>query len=175
MNFYIRPVEPGDAKSINRIRVMPGVYENMLAVPSERVSYVEDYIENLCENNHEFVAVTEVNPGEEQVIGMAGLNVYSGPRMRHSATLGIMVHKDYQNMGVGTALMEKLIDLADNWLRLVRIELTVYEDNLRAIRLYEKFGFEKEGIKRMGAVKAGKYANLIMMARINPDFASLKP
>lgn len=38
MDFYIRPIEAGDAKGINQIRRMPGVFENLPAIPSERVS-----------------------------------------------------------------------------------------------------------------------------------------
>lgn len=81
-----------------------------------------------------------------------------------------MVHKDYQNKGVGTALMKALIDIADNWLMLVRVELTVFEDNKRAIHLYEKFGFKKEGVKQLAAIRNGKYVNELIMARINPDY-----
>jgi len=143
MDFYIRPIEAGDAKGINQIRRMPGVFENLLAIPSEKVSRTEEFIVRQDSNTHHFVAVTEIRPGEELVIGSAALSVSPSPRMRHSATLGIMVHKDYQNMGVGTALMKTLLDIADNWLMLVRVELTVFEDNERAIHLYEKFGFEK--------------------------------
>ena len=40
--------------------------------------------------------------------------------MSHGAELGILVHTDYQNQGVGTALMKTVLDLADNWLMLVR-------------------------------------------------------
>lgn len=172
MDFYIRPVEPGDARGINQLRRMPGVFENLLAIPSERVSRSEEYLARLDGNTHQFVAVTEIRPGEEIIIGDAVLNVYASPRMRHSASIGIMVHKDYQNMGVGSALMKTLIDLADNWLMLVRVELEVYEDNERAIHLYEKFGFVKEGVKKMAVIKGGRYINGIMMARINPAFAS---
>ncbi len=50
-----------------------------------------------------------------------------------------------QGLGVGRALLKTVIDLADNWLNLKRIELTVYVDNERAINLYKKFGFEIEG------------------------------
>ncbi|MDZ7543846.1 GNAT family N-acetyltransferase, partial [Clostridium perfringens] len=77
---------------------------------------------------------------------------------------------DYQNMGVGTALMEALLDVADNWLMLIRVELTVFEDNKRAIHLYEKFGFEKEGLKRLASIRNGKYENEYLMARINPSY-----
>ena len=78
-----------------------------------------------------------------------------------------MVHKDFQDNDVGTALMEAIIDIADNWLMLVRVELTVFVDNQRAIHLYEKLGFQKEGIKKMAAIRSGKYIDEISMARIN--------
>lgn len=87
--------------------------------------------------------------------------------MRHSGSIGIMVHKDYQNKGVGTALINAIIDIADNWLMLVRLELTVFEDNEVAIHLYEKLGFAKEGLKRFAGIRNGKYVNEYMMARIN--------
>jgi hypothetical protein len=41
--------------------------------------------------------------------------------------------------------MQALMDLADKWLPVTRIELTVFSDNARAIKLYERFGFEPEG------------------------------
>ncbi len=45
--------------------------------------------------------------------------------------------------------MSEILDLADTWLMLVRIELGVFTDNEKAIKLYEKFGFEIEGTKSM--------------------------
>lgn len=77
------------------------------------------------------------------------------------------MHKNYQNKGVGSALMKALLDIADNWLMLVRVELTVFADNERAIRLYEKFGFEKEGVKRLAGIRNGRYVDELLMARIN--------
>lgn len=76
---------------------------------------------------------------------MAGLHVRKLPRQRHSAVLGIMVHSDFHGKGVGNRLMETLVDLADNWLLLKRIDLTVFPDNHGAIKRYEKFGFVVEG------------------------------
>ncbi len=54
-------------------------------------------------------------------------------------------HDQWQGRGVGRALMEAAVDLADNWLSLTRLELTVFADNAPAIRLYERVGFEVEG------------------------------
>lgn len=171
MEFIIRPINTGDGKGINVLRRMPGVFENTLGIPSERIKRNEEFIASMDGNNHQFVAVIKNDLGEETIIGVAGFSIFANPRLRHSASLGIMVHKDYQGMGVGKALMQALIDIADNWLMLVRMELTVFEDNQKAITLYEKFGFEKEGIKKLAGIRNGQYVNEIMMARINPAFA----
>lgn len=169
MNFTIRPVEMRDARGINELRRMPGVFENTLGLPSERLNRSEDFIANLDRNSHLFVAVVKDDSGEEKVIGCAGLHISSSPRMRHSGSIGIMVHRDYQNQGVGSALMNTLLDLADNWLMLVRVELGVYADNARAIHLYEKLGFKAEGIKRKAAIRNGEYVDELMMARIKGE------
>ncbi len=170
MEFYIRPIKVGDGKGINELRRMPGVFENILGIPSERISSNEDYIVNLDANQHQFVALCKNENNEEILIGTAGLSVNANHRLRHSGSLGIMIHRDFQNQGVGTALMNAMIDMADNWLMLVRLELTVFEDNERAIHLYEKFGFKKEGIKRLSGIRSGKYENEYLMGRINPSF-----
>jgi putative acetyltransferase len=49
---------------------------------------------------------------------------------------------------------------------LVRLSLTVFADNEKAIRLYEKFGFEKEGRLRKAAIRAGKYEDEWAMGRV---------
>jgi L-phenylalanine/L-methionine N-acetyltransferase len=53
--------------------------------------------------------------------------------MRHVGSIGMAVRDDWQGKGVGTALMEAALDLADNWLNLTRIELRVYVDNAAGI------------------------------------------
>ena len=76
-----------------------------------------------------------------------------------------MVHHDFQGKGVGRKLMDSILDVADNWLMLVRLDLTVLSDNKRAIKLYESCGFVKEGVKKYVIVKNGKYSDLVVMAR----------
>ena len=162
MSYTIRPIEPRDAEGAAALRRMPGVFENTTGLPSCRTADSEAFIAGLGPDDHNFVAVLE----DGTVIGVAGLTVCSNPRMRHVGTVGLYVHTDYQNQGVGTALMKVLLDLADNWLMLVRVELEVFADNERAIHLYEKLGFEKEGLLRMTTVRSGRYVDDCKMARI---------
>ena len=162
LNYTIRPLAAGDMEGFNALRRMPGVMENTQGLPSERVERNMEGFQRMGPDDHVFAAVLE----DGTLIGTAGLNVHPNPRMRHGATLGILVHTGYQNMGVGTALMKAVLDLADNWLMLVRVELEVFADNERAIYLYEKFDFEKEGLLRMSVVRDGQYRDNYKMARI---------
>ena len=61
----------------------------------------------------------------------------------------------------------EIIDLAENWLNLKRLELQVNTDNASAIHLYEKFGFEKEGILRKNAFRDGIYIDAYTMAKVS--------
>ncbi|MDD3194003.1 MAG: GNAT family N-acetyltransferase [Oscillospiraceae bacterium] len=166
MEYYIRPVKKEDAEGMSALRRMPGVFETILGNPAERLDKAEQFLANLDGNTFQFVAVLPEEDGREQVIGSAGLTVKANPRTRHVGAVGIMVHRDWQGRGVGTQLMETVLDMADNWLMLVRVELTAFVDNAPAIRLYEKMGFVIEGRSRAAAIRQGKYEDEYLMARI---------
>jgi putative acetyltransferase len=172
MEFYVRSIESGDACGVGEIRKMPGTFENVNGWPSLRDKFTEDNINNLGADDHVFVAVKKDEPDSGTVIGTASLNVHGTLRTRQVGNIGIMVHADYQSQGVGTALMTALIDIADNWLMLERVELTVLLENDRAIGLYTKFGFEREGMKRHSVIRFGKYADEYYMSRIRSEIIS---
>ncbi len=65
------------------------------------------------------------------------------------------MHEAYWCRGIGQALLRAIIDLAENWLGLTRLELEVYTDNVAAIRLYEKAGLVREGTKQQYALREG--------------------
>jgi putative acetyltransferase len=77
----------------------------------------------------------------------------------------MVVRDDFQGQGVGTALLQAALDLADNWLNLLRLELEVYTDNEPAVRLYTRAGFVIEGTLRQYAYRDGQYADVYAMAR----------
>ncbi|APQ75372.1 GNAT family N-acetyltransferase [Clostridium botulinum] len=164
MTMIIRAVSPEDYKEINEIRCMIGVRENILGRISERLEQSKEFIQSLGSNDHLLVAEIK-EEDEKKVVGVIGLNINSNPRTKHTASLGMMVHKAYQGNGIGKKLMSEILDLADTWLMLARIELGVFTDNEKAIKLYEKFGFKIEGTKKYAAIKNGRYADEYIMAR----------
>jgi putative acetyltransferase len=100
-----------------------------------------------------------------RLVGSGGLHRSTG-RRSHAADLGIGVADDVSRRGVGDALMTALLEAADNWLDIRRIELTVFHDNEGAIRLYEKHGFQREGLFKASAFREGEYVDVIAMARL---------
>ncbi|CCJ86576.1 Putative acetyltransferase [Cronobacter dublinensis 582] len=102
----------------------------------------------------------------EQVVGHLALTVEQNPRRSHVATFGMSVHPAWRNRGVASALIREMVNLCDNWLRIERIELTVFVDNAPALAVYRKFGFETEGTGRRYALRDGEYVDAYFMARM---------
>ena len=100
---------------------------------------------------------------KDRVVGHLQIAIATSPRFRGIGELFIYIHQEYQNVGLGVALMELSIALS-RARRLHRIELTVVADNHRAIRSYEKVGFQREGLKRENYFgEDGKYHDEVIM------------
>ncbi|MGF1567077.1 MAG: GNAT family N-acetyltransferase [Nodosilinea sp.] len=125
---------------------------------------VEDTYQQLLQQNGGYVLVA---CDRASVIGVLRLSILPNPRLQHTGRLGsLAVHPNHQGKGAGSALFKAVLDLADNWLNLRRLELLVYADNQAAIGLYQKYGFETEGTLRDFALRAGRYVNGLIMARL---------
>jgi L-phenylalanine/L-methionine N-acetyltransferase len=158
----VRHAEPGDYEAMHRIMSGPRAAAGTLQLPLQPA---EAWRKRLAEPPEGLFMLVACVEGE--VIGNLGLETSPNrPRMRHVGSLGMAVRDDWQGKGVGTALMRAALDLADNWLNLTRIELSVYVDNPAAVALYEKFGFEIEGTHRRYAFRNGEYVDAHSMARI---------
>ncbi|SDP29389.1 putative acetyltransferase [Paenibacillus sp. yr247] len=124
---------------------------------------MENRLRNLGPNQFEFVA--EIG---DKVVGFVGLTQGQG-RRSHTGDLFIGVDSEYHGKGIGKALLTKMLDLADHWLMLERVELGVLVTNPSAQALYEKFGFTGEG-KKIGSIKAhGSFVVEVMMSRLRPN------
>ncbi len=168
----VRRATPKDAAAFVQTMGDPEVLPNLLQVPhtSEEI-WQQRLADNVTPGKADIVLVAE---REGRVVGNAGLHPFSNVRRRHAAGLGIAVAREAQGQGVGHALMQALCDFADNWAQLLRIELTVFADNERAIRLYRRFGFEHEGTHRGYALRAGRFVDVHCMARLHPHPPSIR-
>ncbi|MFS8639430.1 MAG: GNAT family N-acetyltransferase [Symbiobacteriaceae bacterium] len=160
----IRMARPSDAEAFAEILAQPAVYYNTFQLPHTTPEVWRKRLE-ANDPKYDYLLVAEV---DGRVVGSLGLHRSRNPRTLHVATLGMSVHDAYQGRGIGKALMAAAIDAADRWLNILRIELEVYPDNERAIKLYESFGFAVEGRKRMAAFRDGQYVDLLVMGRIRP-------
>ena len=87
-------------------------------------------------------------------------------RSSHIAYIGgLAIHPDFGGKGFGKKMMQEIIDLAKE-MGIQRLELSVGSENLQAQRLYEKLGFEKEGVLRKYThlVSEGRFLDEVMMA-----------
>jgi L-phenylalanine/L-methionine N-acetyltransferase len=155
----IRAAEPGDWQEVADLMALPKVRFGTLRMPYASREETKAWLEKPADG----VRIVAVLDG--RIVGTAGFVQYKG-RRSHAAGIGLSVHDDYHGRGIGAALLAALVDAADNWLNLKRLELTVYVDNVPAIDLYKKYGFVIEGTRRADAFRDGEFADSYEMARV---------
>ncbi|WP_246713549.1 GNAT family N-acetyltransferase [Rhizobium esperanzae] len=159
-DVVVRAVRLSDAEEITDLINLPGYRAGTLRPPFTSIDAVRKRMESPSPS-----ALNLVVELDGRIVANGGMNRFEG-RRQHAASLGMGVHDDFTGRGLGTFLMAAMVDAADDWLDIKRLELTVYTDNAVAIRLYEKFGFEKEGLLRAFGYRAGEYVDAFTMARL---------
>ena len=112
-------------------------------------------------------STSSAKASSSRTVGFASLSVSDNPLCRHEGLFGIMVRTDWQGRGIGRKLIERIIDLSDNWLNLKRIELVAFADNCEAIRFYESYGFEREALLRANMTRSGSFCDSLVMSGSN--------
>ncbi|UJQ94562.1 GNAT family N-acetyltransferase [Mariluticola halotolerans] len=159
-SLVIRACCPDDAAALCALINLPGVRQGTLQLPFQQPDHIRTQLEKPDPDALHLIASIDGH-----LIGSAGLSRFRG-RRRHAADFGMMVHDDYAGRGVGHALAKELIETADQWLGIDRIELTVFADNQPAIALYKKLGFKTEGTLQSFALRDGAYIDAVSMARL---------
>ncbi|MCG7392322.1 GNAT family N-acetyltransferase [Microvirga sp. ACRRW] len=158
----IRATRPSDCEAIAALASLPGYRWGTLRMPHQTPEETRKWLESLGANNVSLAAFLN-----EQIVGHIGLTRLAG-RRAHAANIGMGVHDDHRGRGIGSSLLREVLMIADDWLNLNRIELTVYVDNAPAIALYKRNGFEVEGTHRSFAFRGGSFVDAHAMARIKP-------
>lgn len=155
----IRQTEVGDAQGLRDLYAMPRAQAGTLHLPYPTLAMWQ---QRLAERSgYGLVAIVD-----DLLVGDLALWPEPNPRRRHVASIGMGVRDDWSGRGVGSALLGAAVDLADNWLNLQRLELTVYSDNAAAIALYRKHGFVEEGRSPAYAFRQGRFVDALHMGRV---------
>lgn len=158
--IFLRTPEERDIPALHTMILRPAVQWGTGRLPYQSTDWVAERVLRPGEGVHAIVAEKD-----GVAVGWATLN-RGRDRRAHVGSLAITVHDAHHRQGIGRALMTAILDLADNWLGLLRVELTVNTDNHGAIALYEVFGFEREGISRCDILRGGILIDALCMARL---------
>ena len=163
-DIVIRAAEPGDAAGMSALIGQIGTVEGTLQLPDMAIASRLEQLQRIDTQGCRLVALAG-----GQVVGMAGLQVQqTSLRRSHVRGLFIAIAVPSQGRGLGRQLIARLLDWADNWGGVLRIELFVHTDNERAIALYRTHGFREEGRHVAHALKNGCYIDSLSMARLHP-------
>ena len=98
----------------------------------------------------------------DRVVGWADITPASNPRLAHRGFLGMGLIKEYRGRGLGTQLLTKSLEHSKK-IGLEKVELTVYTENIEAIKLYKKMGFAEIGVVKNYRKLNGKYFDCMEM------------
>ncbi len=145
--LFIRKAIPDDAEQMARFKIH-------ISGESDFLSFGENEIEITAETERQ--RIQSENAADNSVIIIALINgeivgfvtFKGGDRVRkkHAGEMGISVRQQYWGLGIGSMLLEVLIEWAKKTRIIKKIDLLTRVDNEKAVKLYEKYGFKKEGV-----------------------------
>lgn len=170
MKVYLRALEMSDLDTLVKWRNDPEITSplggNTFYVSKSREEqWLKDALLNDNSNIRLAICIKESN------IHIGNVNLTSVNWINRSAEYSIMIG-DKNQWGEGYAHEASVLILRHAFyeMNLNRVFLTVREDNQRAIRLYNKIGFVREGVLRESVYKNGKYVNMIIMSLLKDEF-----
>jgi RimJ/RimL family protein N-acetyltransferase len=166
VTVVVRLAEPGDADALVQLgRAVGSEPEGwLISVNGWRGSADERrYLRAIRRYPHAAVFVAE-DDEDGELVGRLSLGRDQHPASYHVADLGLMVSASYRRQGIGRALLEAAV----GWAResgVTKLELHVFPWNEPGIKLYEQFGFEREGFRKEHYRRGdGQFADAILMA-----------
>jgi len=162
-HWLLRPARPADAEPLARLYAAVRTEGRWLVTPPTALNPPSEafFIGELIRADEAAVLVAEAG-GE--VVGNALVMSDRDVSSRHVGVLSVTVAEGWRDVGLGTAL----VAAAQEWVRergLVRLALSVFPDNARAIAVYARAGFVREGLRRRQYRQAdGTYRDELLMA-----------
>ena len=163
--ILLRSPEAADAEGVmENMRITSGETYFMARYPEEIVRPVEteaEILDKICEDEEEFMIAAF---WEGRLIGCCSVQRMGAHiKTRHRGGFGISIQQSFCNAGLGGMMMEEMLETVKQT-HFEQIELGAFEDNEKAIHLYEKYGFVTWGRQpRAFKLKDGSYRDEIQM------------
>jgi RimJ/RimL family protein N-acetyltransferase len=135
-----------------------GVFKRTIPTLDEEREFIRTFTEP-----ERSVLIAAEEDGE--VIGLVSLLARQHPQEAHVGELGISVDAESRSRGIGTALIEALLEWAEAH-GVTRVEVQAFGRNERAIALYERLGFVREGVRRGAVIVDGRRDDIVLLARL---------
>ncbi|NQJ70785.1 GNAT family N-acetyltransferase [Streptococcus suis] len=167
-DVYFSEAEPADAVAFIDFMNQVASETDYLVMDETGFRFSSEEMERIFEAGIE-------NPGElcllakvgSEVIGAISVKSSKQFRISHIGNIFIAIKKDYWGHGLGTILLDEVIEWAQEMDLLKRLELTVQVRNQAAVHLYQKMGFVIEGTQVRGArTDEGEWLDLYYMGRL---------
>jgi RimJ/RimL family protein N-acetyltransferase len=161
--YIVRRATPADAGALVELgRAVSSEPEAWLITEGDwrNVGDERRYLRAVRRSPHAAVFVAEDEGG---IVARLSLARDSHPASPHVADLGLMVAAGHRRRGIGRSLLEQAVEWAMES-GVEKLELHVFPHNDPAIKLYEQFGFEREGLRRNHFRRAGRLVDAVLMA-----------
>jgi putative acetyltransferase len=158
-----RPVQPTDTEMLWQMFSTLSQTSLSNLIPPFTRERIESWTNNIDYNNVLAIEALIKENNKEKIIASASLKFYPQESLKHKAELGITVHDNYQNIGIGSELINHLLNISKKK-KLKKVWLNVRPSNKPAIHVYTKAGFEIEATLRDECYINGKYEDRHQMA-----------
>ncbi len=168
IDVNIREALAEDAEQIVKVSQIIGKQTEFLVMDEYGMdlpmNLLENQLETIYESDKQLLLVAEV---DGQIVGTASVRTSEESRVSHIGEVGISILQDYWGIGLGSVLLEELLDWAQETNTIRRLELTVQKQNERAVHLYKKFGFQTEAVLERGAIgDDGRFLDVLLMSKM---------
>lgn len=170
--IYFRPIEPEDEPLLRRYVNDPHNWQGLHTRPPINAVREREWIDQLNKSDTDIVFGVVARAGH-RLIGVTGLHRIEP--VARKAEFGINIgDRECQSKGFGTEATRLVLRYGFEELNLNRIALSVFSNNFRAIRCYQKVGFFHEGCHRQAVYRGGEYHDVYRFAMLRDEWEVIR-